>query len=697
MYIKNMRVYGVGIIGIMHPTYSAGNRNEANKMKNLRIALLISEFEDAYTNTFCRGVAEAVKKNGYRLFIFPGRFLEKEEGLHSKGDYAYQSNCLFHFFSENQIDIAIVNLGNIAARVGKDEKKTFLESLPVPLILVSDNMEGYSSVNYDNSTGMVWGIEHLMQQHQKKYFGYISGPRSNPDAVERQSVFEQVMIRNHFLSEQYMIVEGDFSSQGSLQVAEQLFDEFPQMDALVCGNDMMCFAAYQVMEKRRLTPGKDIAVMGFDDVPYASQVSPGLTTVSADASMLGYEAVGICERVLKGETHNLMVDTSFVIRESCGCPKKKDSAKEQDIFSFQANLEALNHCMVDISNHILNYEEENNKIYPMILESLCRMNVKSLYLYTYEKALEWKKGDPWVKPEWVRLRAYFREPSKRVPDIEYQPSPVYFYPVGDGDIIELEGEQQRISFDSIFSNAYTEDTAGARVVSLLYAGELQYGFLVWEVEEAYFAYISKLSYQVSNAIKTNKLLHKKSKITRDLEHALSQVKEKNSILEEISKVDELTQIYNRRGFLDHMKRNVIAKEYEGRQALAIYADMNNLKLVNDRFGHEEGDYSLRAIAEMLRDAIHKIEGRGEVGRIGGDEFCAYIISDVPDLEGLLRTYVDDITEDLNGSNGKPYYVSMSIGVHSFICSEDVDVSMELELADAQLYKYKKKKRVGIDK
>lgn len=665
-------------------------------MKKLNIALLISEFEDPHTNTLCLGVAQAVRERGYQLYIFPGKFLDERVTPLRYLDYEYQSNCLYQFVTENHIDIAIVNVGNIAPSFTKEEKQRFLEKLPVPVILIADEMEGYSSVNFDNSTGMMFGIEHLMREHNKKYFGYVSGPMHNLDAVERREVFEQAMINNRFVSEQYRIVEGDFN-YSCTDVIEGLLDDFPQMDALICGNDMMCFGAYQVLEKRGLVPGRDIAVMGFDDVPFAAQAVPGLTTVKADPSLVGYEAVKICERVLEGETFHLMVDTSFVIRESCGCAKRRMEDTRNSL-EMQAHIESMNHCLVDISRNVLNHEEENNEIYRRMLQSLGRLNVKSVYIYTFEQEYTYKKGDIWNPPENVLLRAYYKGGAGRKPEIAYQPMPVYYYPVEEVDIVEVPVEAQVIPFANIFSNEYTQyQSTGIKVISLLYAGEVQYGFVLWEVEEDYFGYLGKLSYQISNTIKTNRLLQSKNRMTKELEEAFLQVNEKNAILEEISKIDELTQVYNRRGFLDHMKRNVIAKENAGKKAVSIYADMDNLKLVNDQFGHDDGDYALCCIGELLREAIQSVEGKGAVGRIGGDEFCAYVITDIPDSESIIRRSIDTITEELNAHNDKPYYISLSAGMKHFVCSSDVDVIRELEQADEQLYEYKKNKRKEIMK
>lgn len=666
-------------------------------MKQLNIALFISEFEDPFTNSLCEGAVKAVQELGYNLYIFPGKFLDSRVSSVFEDEYSYQHNCLYQFVSEKNVDIAIINLGNIASQLSMEAKKKFIETISVPIILISDAIDGYSCVNFDNSSGIAKGIDHLIKTHHKKHFGYVSGPKTNIDAVERQQVFEKIMQSNGISPDEYKIVEGDFS-YNSTKAIETLLDEYPNIDALICANDMMCYNAYQVLEERQMVVGQDIAVLGFDDAPYSSQIRPGLTTVKADPALLAYKAVGLCEKVLRGEIHNVMIDTTLVVRGSCGCDKIPYVDTHSDIFSIQANLDSLNHTLVSISRNLLNYEEENNQIYFMILNSLCKVNIQSVYLYTFLNEIEHKKGQDWNRPDYVRLRAYYREPFARVPDIVYQPMPIYYYPVEPEDIKEIDIADQKISFDQIFDNPYMDHSKPEiKVITLLYAGEIQYGFLVWDMQEQYFGYIGQLTYQISNALKTNKLLHKKNKMAAALEESLQQVREQNSILEEISKVDELTQIYNRRGFLDSMKRNVIAKENLGKHIMAVYADMNNLKKVNDEFGHEEGDYALQLIGHILREAIHKIKGKGEVGRIGGDEFCAYIITDIADCETILRQSIDEMTERLNQENDKPYYVSMSVGIQHFCCSEDVNISWELEQADEQLYRHKKHKRTSIYK
>lgn len=135
-------------------------------------------------------------------------------------------------------------------------------------------------------------------------------------------------------------------------------------------------------------------------------------------------------------------------------------------------------------------------------------------------------------------------------------------------------------------------------------------------------------------------------------------------------------------------------ENEGKTGALIFADMNNLKIINDRFGHEEGDFSLRMVAAILKKCT---EGFNPVvARFGGDEFCAfYLEEEGADSEKLIRGRAGEETERLNSQTDKPYYVSMSMGFCTFKCGDDVNLSDILERADAGLYVDKKNKEANV--
>ena len=105
--------------------------------------------------------------------------------------------------------------------------------------------------------------------------------------------------------------------------AESLLENNPELDAVICINDIIASVVYSVVKERGKTVGKDIAVIGFDDQPFAKDLTPPLATVRADAFMLGSVAVEKAYNYLNGiEDKRHLVETRFIPRESCFADKR---------------------------------------------------------------------------------------------------------------------------------------------------------------------------------------------------------------------------------------------------------------------------------------------------------------------------------------------------------------------------------------
>ena len=131
-----------------------------------------------------------------------------------------------------------------------------------------------------------------------------------------------------------------------------------------------------------------------------------------------------------------------------------------------------------------------------------------------------------------------------------------------------------------------------------------------------------LGNQVSAAVKMINLLKTNEEIMKRLEESMAILQKNNIMLDNLSKHDPLTGIMNRRGFFDRSLQLLKECEEQKRTATVFYADMNSLKIINDRYGHDEGDFSLKTIGDIL---IKSVGDNGIVGRIGGDEYCCLVL------------------------------------------------------------------------
>jgi diguanylate cyclase (GGDEF)-like protein len=157
-------------------------------------------------------------------------------------------------------------------------------------------------------------------------------------------------------------------------------------------------------------------------------------------------------------------------------------------------------------------------------------------------------------------------------------------------------------------------------------------------------------------------------------------------LRDLALTDELTGLLNRRGFLDAARSRVEAARRAGGALGLLYADMDGLKTINDRFGHEQGD---RAIADVAA-ALRRVFREGDVvARIGGDEFIALLPNFAPASEdGLLKRLASSL-EVQASTEKRPYQLGVSAGVTYFEGSSAPSLEELLERADRAMYERKR--------
>lgn len=158
------------------------------------------------------------------------------------------------------------------------------------------------------------------------------------------------------------------------------------------------------------------------------------------------------------------------------------------------------------------------------------------------------------------------------------------------------------------------------------------------------------------------------------------------MLDNLSRSDGLTGILNRRGFSDAAEELLEKSRKEGKKVLVIYVDMNNLKIINDRYGHDEGDFSLKFIAEALSGVM---KGHGIAGRIGGDEFACITEYSGEDEGETLLTDIYNQFDRYNAESSKPYNLTVSAGARLLRSAEKLTLKEALTQADEKLYKVKK--------
>jgi diguanylate cyclase (GGDEF)-like protein len=154
----------------------------------------------------------------------------------------------------------------------------------------------------------------------------------------------------------------------------------------------------------------------------------------------------------------------------------------------------------------------------------------------------------------------------------------------------------------------------------------------------------------------------------------------------LSLTDELTGLYNRRGFFTHAERQLKLSKRRGQGLLVVLLDLDGLKQINDRFGHAEGDRALAAVADALSATFRDVD---IVARIGGDEFAVLVVDADGDLEGVLRARLDKQIRARNARAGARYPLSLSVGTARQTMRKPRSIDELLARADEALYRDKR--------
>ena len=176
----------------------------------------------------------------------------------------------------------------------------------------------------------------------------------------------------------------------------------------------------------------------------------------------------------------------------------------------------------------------------------------------------------------------------------------------------------------------------------------------------------------------------------DLLRSLRYAIERHQFLRKASLTDDLTGLHNRRGFInlaEQQLRMAHAQRTETSLMLAFF-DIDDLKRINDRFGHEAGSDAICDAAQVLRNTFREID---VIGRLGGDEFGVLIVNPVKDSELTILRRVNDNIQALNQEKVNPYCLSMSIGLTQVDTKSAATIEDLIAKADDAMYEHKRSK------
>jgi DNA-binding LacI/PurR family transcriptional regulator len=208
----------------------------------------------------------------------------------------------------------------------KDVVQMMDQRIPVVLVGYRTEDKTVDYVDSDNRSAAVLVVEHFVKLGHRKIACVSGQVRTSRNALDRLEGFREGLRKNGLSIPDSFVVEGDFRRESGKSAMKKLLELTERPTAVFCSNDLMALGAWDAVEEAGLQVGKDVALVGFDDITEAFTPPYSLTTVRQDYRTISVEATRmLIERAQKPEgwkPRQLLIPTELVVRQSCGSRNK---------------------------------------------------------------------------------------------------------------------------------------------------------------------------------------------------------------------------------------------------------------------------------------------------------------------------------------------------------------------------------------
>jgi LacI family transcriptional regulator len=207
-----------------------------------------------------------------------------------------------------------------------DEDLANLNASGFPMVLLhrsSPNSLKIPSVTVENREVTHKLVEHLIQVHGKRRILLVRGPMHQEDANCRVEGYKSALAANGIPFEEDLVLNGDFERDIAYQVLNEFLNNGKRVafDAVFTGDDDAAIGVLQALHEHGYKIPEDVAVVGFDDLGFASFLNPPLTTVRAPTESVGKIAAEKLFSLLESQPSDeaITLPTEIIYRRSCGC------------------------------------------------------------------------------------------------------------------------------------------------------------------------------------------------------------------------------------------------------------------------------------------------------------------------------------------------------------------------------------------
>lgn len=615
--------------------------------KHKRLAVFIGEIGRDYQKQFINELQRVACSKGYDIFVF-------------NNFGAYNSTTLFDSGERDVINIPVFSefegIISLPDTFDIDGMETMLlnkikKETNCPVVSVRNGSLETYRVIFDNFGTLYEMTNHFIKDHGFKNICYMSGPMRFEDSVKRLEGFKAAMADAGLEVTDDIIIEGDFWKFVSVPAADKFLKAYGgKTEAVICANDYMALGLIEEFAARGIKVPDDIRVSGFDEVIEGKASEVVLTTVAIPVEEMVAKSVEIIEDVNNGKEVPAETGLTGKIlpKASCGCcfdrPLIDYNSFVNRLTDEYVNVRRSTQFITDIENQVTEVDKLN-----FVNTYNHTFRVQNMYLCLCLD--DFKDDNPYSETMLLKTIYPFNDERTENPIINYK------FPRKD------------IVPDEYFNH----DEPTCHIICPIHYKNMTFGYFVTEwCDRDITIFLGPYGEGFAHAYNDLRLQAQSSE--------LAEIRKQNLI-------DPLTGITNRRGF--EQSFNVLKTQNFNEDDLIsfISVDLDNLKTINDTYGHAEGDIAIKSVAGVLAEVV---TAENICARVGGDEFYAIMISSDPDTqENTLKRFYE-ILEAKNKELNKEYRLHASIGIYT-VPSSQADKSVEhLQVADKLMYESKRK-------
>ena len=202
------------------------------------------------------------------------------------------------------------------------------QHMPVVVIDNSSSDKTIPSFIIDNFNAVRASVNYLCSIGHKR-IGFMAGLEDSDVGKNRYAGYRSGLSQHGIKLNQKLVFKGDYSFESGAKGGDYFLSLKKPPTAVVCANDAMAIAMIRQAVQRGLTVPDDLSIIGFDDIPVASQISPSLTTMAAPIDQITEQACNMLISLINGEkpeNRHIALPAHLVIRDSCASVKDSVAA-----------------------------------------------------------------------------------------------------------------------------------------------------------------------------------------------------------------------------------------------------------------------------------------------------------------------------------------------------------------------------------